>query len=206
MTSNAFYGYYTHRLSRHCSPCSRIVQSRTRAFGTHKPQTAEEWTSVLHLSSRWEFDDIRALAIREIERYPLNSVDKIVLSRQFDITSMWTLRAYTELCERSEPLTDHEALALGLQTTVRVSQLRERLCRLSGRRKFPPPHPSRRPAKRPESPFELSRPGVRKEFVLDPSARCKTPHSRGIPEKNPRLSDTSRLVAETFGLGIRGAV
>ena len=172
-----------------------------RSFGTYRPHTAEEWTSILHLATRWEFDDIRALAIREIERCPLTPVEKIALSREFDISSLWSLNAYTELCERPEALTVQEALALGLQTTVRISQLRERLRKSLGKHRASPQLPVQRTTKRPEHSFENARLGRPKEFVLDSSARSRTLHSRAILEKTLRFSEASRLVTETFGLG-----
>jgi hypothetical protein len=102
------------------------VQPR-RTFGVYKAKTVEEWISILHLSTRWEFNDIRNLAIREIEHLDLTPVEKVVLSRQYDISSNWTLKAYTDLCERAKPINIHEARALGLETMVRISQLREKL-------------------------------------------------------------------------------
>jgi hypothetical protein len=86
-----------------------------------KAKTAEEWTSILHLETRWESEDIRAMAIRGIEHHPLTAVKKIMLAQQFDIRSSWTLNAYTELCNRPEALTMQEASELGLQTAVRIS-------------------------------------------------------------------------------------
>ncbi|TDL18025.1 hypothetical protein BD410DRAFT_512536 [Rickenella mellea] len=96
-------------------------------FGVYKTSSAEEWISVLHLATRWEFDDIRSLAIKELQTKQLDPVDRIVISQEYDITSDWTLSAYTILCQRARPLTVDEARRLGIETATRISQLRERL-------------------------------------------------------------------------------
>ena len=59
-------------------------------------------------------------------------VDRIVLSSEYDITGRWTVAAYTALCERSDPLTYSEASRLGLETSVRVAQMRDRLAEQEG--------------------------------------------------------------------------
>jgi hypothetical protein len=145
------------------------------------------------------------MAIREIEHHPLTAVKKIMLARQFDIRSSWALNAYTELCNRPEALTMQEASELGLQTAVRISQLRERLRKTPGRRNSLPPAPiSRGPAKRAGSPGEHSRVPTRAEFVLDSAARIR---ARPTAEKVPRIPASSRLVAEAFDLvGVGGVV
>ena len=102
-----------------------------RHIGTHEPQTTEDWKSILHLATLWQFDDIREFAIRELCALPMNPVEKVVLSRKYSICSRWTLDAYTELCERPEPLGIDEARQLGLETVTRVAQLREKLYKRS---------------------------------------------------------------------------
>lgn len=144
----------------------------------------------------WEFDEIRSLAIREIERYPLSSVEKISLSKEFDIASIWTLKAYAEICERPEALTIQEALDLGLHTSICISQLREKLRRSSGRLRSPSPL-IRNVSKPSESPFGDPRHIVRKEFV---PANRRASHARNALDKSLRFSETLRLVSETFGL------
>lgn len=62
----------------------------------------------------------------------MTPVDKIVLAREYDITGRWVLSAYTALCERPEPLALAEASQLGLETAMRIAQLREHL-RAGGR-------------------------------------------------------------------------
>ncbi|KDQ53599.1 hypothetical protein JAAARDRAFT_91085, partial [Jaapia argillacea MUCL 33604] len=85
--------------------------------------TADEWTSVLALATKWSFTTIRSLAIREL--FPLASpVDKIVVGHQYDIPE-WLQDAYIAVCERPEALTKKEGERLGLDEVIKISQLRQ---------------------------------------------------------------------------------
>jgi len=176
-------------------------------FGEHKPRTVEEWTSVLHLATRWEFDSIRHLAIRRLEGLTISPVDKIVLSRQFNINTPWTHTAYTEICQRPETLTVIEARALGLETAMRIYQLREILRggnRLPSRRgSSSPPRATSGSHSAPEIKRTMSRrdtlshpprsgSGVRATPTLAKMQSVKAPARRPL--------DASRLVAEAFDL------
>ncbi|KZV85853.1 hypothetical protein EXIGLDRAFT_725480 [Exidia glandulosa HHB12029] len=93
-------------------------------IGTLKPASLDEWTSVLSLASMWECENIRALAIREMEGL-CGPVQKISLARRFDI-SAWLLPAYAALTTRAAPLCVEEGEMLGVETTIRLAQARER--------------------------------------------------------------------------------
>ncbi|KII95607.1 hypothetical protein PLICRDRAFT_96246 [Plicaturopsis crispa FD-325 SS-3] len=167
-------------------------------FGEYKPTTTSEWTSVLHLATRWEFDSIRALALHSLEPLPLNPIDKVLLAREFDITSPWALAAYTELCERPEALTIPEARALGLETAMRISQLRERL---RGGRKPVRRNSSPNPNIRGASPIASAHHGG-----TECACGSRGPNTGGAVSIKrtlghvPRPSEASRLAAEAFGL------
>ncbi len=81
----------------------------------------------MSLATRWDFTDIRTLAIREIQSLDMSPVDRVILAQEFDIGGRWLLGAYTALCERAEPLSISEGTRLGLETAMRVAQLREQL-------------------------------------------------------------------------------
>lgn len=125
-TSSGSYGCYI--LRRCCLLlCRRTTANVTRCYGTHRARTRDEWTSILSLATRWDFEDIRTLAIREIQSLDMSPVDKIILAQEFDIGGRWLLGAYTALCERAEPLSVSEGARLGLDIAMRVAQLREQL-------------------------------------------------------------------------------
>jgi len=179
-------------------------------FGTYKPRTVDEWTSVLHLATRWEFESIRQLAIRELESLSIDPVNKIVLSRQFDISSPWTLAAYTEVCHRSDALTVTEARALGLETAMRIYQLREKL--RSGRSIRPPRSGSGSPPRLPPAVSQYAsenrRPVARRASLSHPPHNDRIPSPTSLSKtqcvKPPtrKLSDASRLIAEAFDLDL----
>ena len=109
---------------RTTSVCRAVRLTITSRYGAHRACTAAEWTSILSLATRWDFTDIRTLAIREIQSLDISPIDKIVLAQEFDISGRWLLAAYTALCERAEPLSISEGTRLGLETAMRVAQLR----------------------------------------------------------------------------------
>lgn len=183
----------------------KYLPDRSRVFGEYKPRTVDEWTSVLHLATRWEFESIRQLAIRKLEKLSIDAVDKIVLSRRFDIDSPWVLAAYTEVCQRPNTLTLSEACSLGLETTMRIYQLREKMWERSGAMK------SRAGPSFPSQGGSRSKPGAsdsdnlkgRRQTLSHPSSGRVTPTSAKTPSnRSPvgRSSDFSRLVAEEFDL------
>jgi hypothetical protein len=84
----------------------------------------DEWTSVLHLSSKWDFESIRSLALREL--LPLASpVDKIVLGRKYGFDD-WLTPAFVAVCARAEPLSLAEAEKMSNADVTRIFQARER--------------------------------------------------------------------------------
>ncbi|KAI5830531.1 hypothetical protein K523DRAFT_351582 [Schizophyllum commune Tattone D] len=96
------------------------------AIGEYDIHTVAEWTSVLRLATKWAFDRLRALAMREIE--PLaDAVDKIVLAREFDLGDVWIIPALKELCAAPDWLEYEDAQRLGLRTVVEIGRAREKL-------------------------------------------------------------------------------
>ncbi|KAJ6491612.1 hypothetical protein C8R47DRAFT_434771 [Mycena vitilis] len=91
-------------------------------FATRDIASAEEWTSVLSLASRWEFVSLRELAMQHLFAVT-SAVQRIALGRRYDIPG-WLVPAYTEVCERKEPLTLAEGRLLGLDDAIRIGQVR----------------------------------------------------------------------------------
>jgi len=187
-------------------------------YGEHRAHTADEWTSILHLATRWEFTDIRALAIRELQSLSLNPIDKIALSREFDIQGRWTVDAYTALCERPDALTVPEASRLGLETATRIAQMRE-LLRARGRspiaRRTRPLSPragtpsaqarglqENKPPRAQRPHWDTPRSFFDQENISPLAHTTSVGSLRRTTRKSPQgaLPNTSRLVAEAFGL------
>jgi len=82
----------------------------------------EEWKSVLHLSTRWDFSSIRKLALSSIE--PPTPHDRLLLARTYSVDD-WVVPALSALCERSTSLTLSEARQMSIDDVVLVSTVRE---------------------------------------------------------------------------------
>ena len=87
--------------------------------------TLEEWTSVLALTTKWEFEAHRALAIDRLAHLG-SPTDRIVLSRAYDIPD-WLEEAYYHLCVRQEALTLEEGQRLGIEDVIILAELRQRI-------------------------------------------------------------------------------
>ncbi|SRR6266849_6626794 len=82
----------------------------------------EEWKSVLHLSTRWDFASIRMLALNNIQ--PPTPYDRLLLARTYSVDH-WVNTALSELCERSAPLSLDEARQMDVEDVVLVATVRE---------------------------------------------------------------------------------
>ncbi|KAF8161457.1 hypothetical protein B0H34DRAFT_652287 [Crassisporium funariophilum] len=85
--------------------------------------TAEEWRSILTLSIRWRFPQLKVLAIRKLGQV-LSTVDKIVLAQAHGVLDVhWLLPAYAELCTMDRPVKLEDAEKLGMQTVLKIWQV-----------------------------------------------------------------------------------
>jgi hypothetical protein len=90
-----------------------------RNFEAHE-LSYEQWKSVLHLSTRWEFASLRNLkSIR-----PPTSHDQLVLARTYWVDE-WVLPALTALCSRTLPLSLDEARQMDIEDVILVAAVRE---------------------------------------------------------------------------------
>ncbi|KAF6761159.1 hypothetical protein DFP72DRAFT_803918 [Ephemerocybe angulata] len=87
--------------------------------------TADEWTSVLAISSMWEFASLRLLAIDKLSHIT-NAVDRIALGKRFDLPH-WVTPAYFDLCTRGEPLNQDEGEKLGMADVIKIGQIRHQI-------------------------------------------------------------------------------
>jgi len=95
----------------------------------------EDWTSVLKLSTMWEFSETRKLAIEKLSEVGMDLVTKVILAKQYEVRE-WLFAAYEGLVKRKESLSVAEAERLGLATAIRLYRIREECSR-----KFKPPGP-----------------------------------------------------------------
>jgi len=86
--------------------------------------TYAEWKSVLKLSTMWNFEVLRDLAIQSMSELSINAVEKAALAREYDINE-WLLPALNELAQREDPINIDEARRLGLEQAVMIAAVRE---------------------------------------------------------------------------------
>jgi hypothetical protein len=92
-----------------------------RNFEQHN-HSYEEWKSVLHLSTRWDFTSIRRLVLNNIQ--PPTPHDRLLLARTYSVND-WVVSALSELCERRVPLSLDEARQMDIEDVVLVATVRE---------------------------------------------------------------------------------
>ncbi|KAH8110577.1 hypothetical protein DFH11DRAFT_1514228 [Phellopilus nigrolimitatus] len=89
----------------------------------------DTWTAILQLAHRWQFAEVHAFVFRALEKLsnPISLVTRVRLAVAYDAPPDWHARVLAELGARPEPLTPAEGLELGLETTIVVAALRERI-------------------------------------------------------------------------------
>jgi hypothetical protein len=87
--------------------------------------TVEEWTSILKLAHQWDFIEVKALAIRELENLRIPPLQKIVLYQKYAIDRNLLQPALTALTMRDEPITIEEGRELSLETALELAKARE---------------------------------------------------------------------------------
>ncbi|KAI6040624.1 hypothetical protein EDC04DRAFT_3140241 [Pisolithus marmoratus] len=111
----------------------------TRQHGAKKGSGLDQaqWVSVLRLSTMWEFDELRNVAIQHLDQPspsfnaadtppPFNPVDKFALASKYEIKE-WYLPALLTLARRSKPISIEEGHRIGFENALKVAAVREEL-------------------------------------------------------------------------------
>ncbi len=85
----------------------------------------EEWETILRLANRWQFPEVKHLAIRELEKKDILDVRRIKLYQDNEVDRNFLVPRYAALCEREAPLTFTEGVDLGMETALMIAQGRE---------------------------------------------------------------------------------
>ncbi|KZT72454.1 hypothetical protein DAEQUDRAFT_705618 [Daedalea quercina L-15889] len=107
-----------------------------RSIAKHDDMPAEHWTLALDLAMKWQFNDVRELAVaqmKHVNTYAPTLALQVATARKHKMND-WYLDAFVKLCERGRPITPEEGELLGLVETVRLSAIRHKLHKGSGRR------------------------------------------------------------------------
>jgi hypothetical protein len=88
----------------------------------------EDWKDILNLADKWDFPEVKELAVRELhKKSDLDVVSKLALYREYNVDRRHLVPLYAILCKRPSSLTREEARILGLDTTVLISAARQTL-------------------------------------------------------------------------------
>jgi hypothetical protein len=80
---------------------------------------------ILELAHKWDFPQVKALAIRELEEMGMSDVDRIVLYHNCSVEESYLVPCYSALCSREETITVEEGLKLGIATALQLARARE---------------------------------------------------------------------------------
>ncbi|KAI6124045.1 hypothetical protein EDD16DRAFT_1704033 [Pisolithus croceorrhizus] len=99
-----------------------------RKYGSQPnlPHGIEQWTSVLKLSTAWNFERLRQAAIDALMESRIGAVDRVVLSQRYYVKN-WLLPALNELAKRAEPITLEEGRRMGIVIALKLASVRERV-------------------------------------------------------------------------------
>ena len=80
---------------------------------------------ILTLAHRWGFAEVKALAVRELEKKEFSNIDRIVYYQSNDVDRNLLIPHYAAVCARENPLTLAEGIKLGMETTLVIASARE---------------------------------------------------------------------------------
>ncbi|KAG8997030.1 hypothetical protein FRB93_000523 [Tulasnella sp. JGI-2019a] len=91
-----------------------------------RPFNTKEWEAILHLSTMWEFENLRLYAIKTIGEHKdsINAATVARIAKCYHVTE-WLSPAYETLCTRPNALTDEEGEELGLRIVLAIARIRE---------------------------------------------------------------------------------
>jgi hypothetical protein len=89
-------------------------------------KTLDNWLVVLELSTRWQFLEMKKLAIEQLQSLNIDPVEKIAIYNQYEIDKSLLLPEYKHLCTREGQMSIEEGEKVGLLTVLAIHQARER--------------------------------------------------------------------------------
>jgi hypothetical protein len=86
--------------------------------------SVQEWTSILKLSTMWEFDRIRKIAIDQMSVLPMDVAEKIAIARDYYVTT-WFLPSLNDYARLERPVSVEDVDHLGLEYLLKIVQARQ---------------------------------------------------------------------------------
>ncbi|CAE6395936.1 unnamed protein product [Rhizoctonia solani] len=81
-------------------------------------------TSALRVATVYDYDSLRQFSISKLERANLSAIQRIKIAQELDVEH-WIEPAFEELANRIQPIQPDEARILGIDSLLRVSNMRE---------------------------------------------------------------------------------
>ncbi|KAH6910275.1 hypothetical protein BKA70DRAFT_119782 [Coprinopsis sp. MPI-PUGE-AT-0042] len=122
-----------HTLQANPVPLLDVAAEEFRSFlkvmytgGLHSRMklTKDEWLSVLKLSTRWYFADLRRLSAARLAALDLPPTEKVSLGKQFHL-SQWVLAGYDSLVRQEGVIPFEDAKQIGWESAVVLYMCRE---------------------------------------------------------------------------------
>jgi hypothetical protein len=96
-------------------------------FGDYSKAGLHDWIAIIGYATKWDFPQVKDLAIRHIQTYDMNPISRIRLYQDHQLPEKYLFPLYVQVASREEVLGLEESRILGLETLVLVHQARERL-------------------------------------------------------------------------------
>lgn len=88
--------------------------------------TSDEWISILKIACEYDFPEVKALAIRGIQKGGNLTIFRLIYIYQlYKVDMSYLIPLYITLCKREKAPTNDEAKELGMETTLLIFRLRE---------------------------------------------------------------------------------
>ncbi|KAG1767080.1 hypothetical protein EDD22DRAFT_876370 [Suillus occidentalis] len=86
----------------------------------------ETWLVVLELSTRWQFLEMKKLAIERLQSLKIDPIEKIIIYNKYEIDRSLLLPEYKHLCTREGQMSIEEGEKVGMLTVLAIHQARDR--------------------------------------------------------------------------------
>lgn len=103
----------------------KVLFHRTLTSSPDLLLSTDQWTSVLKLSTEWNFQRPRQAAVDALRR-EASAVDRVILSQRYKVEELF-LSALNELVQRSDSITMEEAVRMGLDIGFKLACVREKV-------------------------------------------------------------------------------
>jgi hypothetical protein len=109
-----------------------LTTGHHRCHPQHHPEvdlSMDEWLSVLKLSSKWHFNDLRDKAITKLTALPMTPIQRVLLAREYAVPS-WLIEGYVKILAGMGPsleyplfISQEDAYDLGWDVALELSNI-----------------------------------------------------------------------------------